>query len=213
MSGTIYVNASGVGFPLSVTPAITLTATPASGVAPLTVDFSATISTGATITSYAWDFGDGTRSPGTATTSHTYANAGTYTAQLTVTDSTGQSASKDVTVSVSSSSGGGGGGGCFIATAAWGSYLHPKVMLLRAFRDHHLLTNGPGRLFVKTYYAVSPPLADFIAHHESLRTIARWALTPLVWAVEYPKPLAFIFILLLSIACIAVAAKARHTRT
>ncbi len=200
MSGTIYVNASGVGFPLSVTPAITLTATPASGVAPLTVDFSATISTGATITSYAWNFGDGTTSTGTATTSHTYTTAGTYTATLTITDNTGQSTSKNVTVSVSSTSvgGGGGGGGCFIATAAWGSYLHPKVMLLRAFRDHHLLTNGPGRLFVKTYYAVSPPLADFIAHHESLRTIARWALTPLVWGVEYPAFFVLLSLIMMS---------------
>ena len=200
MSGTIYVNASGVGFPLSVTPAITLTATPASGVAPLTVDFSATISTGATITSYAWNFGDGTTSTGTATTSHTYTTAGTYTATLTITDNTGQSTSKNVTVSVSSTSvgGGGGGGGCFIATAAWGSYLHPKVMLLRAFRDHHLLTNGPGRLFVKTYYAVSPPLADFIAHHESLRTIARLALTPLVWGVEYPTLFVLLSLIMMS---------------
>jgi len=199
-SGTIYVNASGVGFPLSVTPAITLTATPASGVAPLTVDFSATISTGATITSYAWNFGDGTTSTGTATTSHTYTTAGTYTATLTITDNTGQSTSKNVTVSVSSTSvgGGGGGGGCFIATAAWGSYLHPKVMLLRAFRDHHLLTNGPGRLFVKTYYAVSPPLADFIAHHESLRTIARLALTPLVWGVEYPAFFVLLSLIMMS---------------
>jgi subtilisin family serine protease len=211
-SGTIYINNSGVGFPLSVTPAITLTATPASGVAPLTVDFSADITTGATITRYDWDFGDGTTSTGTATASHTYASVGTYTAQLTVTDNAGQSASQDVSVRVSSSSGEGGGGGCFIATAAWGSYLHPKVMLLRAFRDHHLLTNGPGRLFVKCYYAVSPPLADFIAHHESLRTITRWALTPLVWGVEYPKILVFVFILLFFIACSVVVAKARQTR-
>lgn len=186
-SGTLYVNSSGVGFPLSVTPAITLTATPASGVAPLTVAFSATITTGATITSYAWDFGDGSTSTTSSSASHTYSSDGTYTARLTVTDSTGQTGTGTVTVTVAPPSGGGsGGGGCFIATAAWGSYLHPKVALLRAFRDQHLLTNGPGRLFVKAYYAVSPPLADYIARHESLRSITRWALTPLVWAVEAP---------------------------
>ncbi|MBO0879067.1 MAG: PKD domain-containing protein [Mycobacterium sp.] len=40
------------------------------------------------LTSYAWDFGDGATGNG-ATTSHTYATAGTYTATLTVTDNHG----------------------------------------------------------------------------------------------------------------------------
>ncbi|WP_183360479.1 MXAN_6640 family putative metalloprotease [Geomonas limicola] len=80
---------------------------------------------------------------------------------------------------------GGGGGGCFIATAAYGSYLHPKVALLREFRDHYLLTNAPGRLFVACYYKVSPPIANFIARHETLRLITRLLLTPIVFAVEH----------------------------
>ena len=37
---------------------------------------------------------------------------------------------------------GGGGGGCFIATAAFGSYVAPNVKLLRDFRDHYLLTSA-----------------------------------------------------------------------
>ncbi len=79
-----------------------------------------------------------------------------------------------------------GGGGCFIATAAYGSYLHPQVELLRHFRDEHLLTNAPGRAFVALYYRCSPPLADFIARHPFLRGVTRVLLTPIIIAVVHP---------------------------
>jgi len=84
-----------------------------------------------------------------------------------------------------SSGGGGGGGGCFIATAAYGSYLLPEVRTLREFRDKHLLTNMPGRAFVAFYYRTSPPIADFIREHESARTIVRFLLVPVIFAVKH----------------------------
>ena len=92
---------------------------------------------------------------------------------------------------------GGSKGGCFIATAAYGSYLHPKVAELRAFRDHYLMTNAPGRLFVALYYRVSPPVADLIARHELLRGAVRTLLAPVVLAVEHGRAALVLFCLVL----------------
>jgi len=90
----------------------------------------------------------------------------------------------------------GGGGGCFIATAAYGSYLHPRVAELRDFRDRYLLTNVPGRLFVSLYYWLSPPVAEVIGKHEWMRVAARGLLLPVILAVEHP--VAVLVVLLLS---------------
>lgn len=97
--------------------------------------------------------------------------------------------------SIAPSSGGGGGGGCFIATAAYGSYLDPHVMVLRHFRDDVLLQNELGTAFVKFYYKHSPPIADFIAHHDTLRMLLRFALTPVIFAVKYPLVAGVFFLL------------------
>jgi hypothetical protein len=74
----------------------------------------------------------------------------------------------------------GGGGGCFIDVAAFGSLLEPHVRLLRQFRDRLLLTNAPGKTFVRLYYTYSPPIAGVIAAHAGLRWIVRWSLLPLI---------------------------------
>ena len=78
------------------------------------------------------------------------------------------------------SGGGGGGGGCFIATAAYGSYLHPSVMVLRNFRDTMLLTNTLGRSFVRWYYRTSPPIAHAIEMHPAVKPLVRSLLLPLI---------------------------------
>lgn len=93
------------------------------------------------------------------------------------------------------SSSGGGGGGCFIATAAYGTYLHPHVEILRSFRDKHLMTNSLGRSFIGFYYEHSPPIADFISQHENLKTATRIVLTPIVYVLKYPLTVGFILII------------------
>jgi hypothetical protein len=78
---------------------------------------------------------------------------------------------------------------CFIATAAYGSPFSDEVQLLRDFRDRFLLASGPGRLFVRAYYRLSPPVASFISGRPVLRFVTRCALAPLVAVIACPVAL------------------------
>lgn len=92
---------------------------------------------------------------------------------------------------------------CFIATAAYGSNMHPYVEKLREFRDKHLLTNYFGRKFVDTYYKYSPPIAYVIKDSEFLKAVTRIVLTPVVMFVVYPYTSLAVFIILSMItACL-----------
>jgi len=72
------------------------------------------------------------------------------------------------------------GGGCFIATAAYGTPVAEEIENLREFRDKYLMTNPVGKGLVEFYYRVSPPIAEFITKHPSLKPIVRVGLLPAV---------------------------------
>ena len=78
------------------------------------------------------------------------------------------------------SSSGGSGGGCFIATAAYGSKLDPRLDPLRTFRDRSLLAAPVGNAFTKTYYANSPTAANALRTSKTARALVRKWLKPAV---------------------------------
>ena len=57
-------------------------------------------------------------------------------------------------------------GGCYIATAVYGSYDCPQVWTLRRYRDYTLAKTWYGRVFIRTYYAVSPTLVKWFGETE-----------------------------------------------
>lgn len=85
----------------NLAPVAVIQATPTSGTAPLVVAFSGAGSTDAdgSITTYAWNFGDGTTGSG-ASVNKTYSAAGTFTAVLTVTDNLGATGTASQVITV-----------------------------------------------------------------------------------------------------------------
>lgn len=115
----------GSKFTYFTPPTVKITATPKSGPAPLTVSFSSAGSSGfGSITSYYWDFGDGSlldfsdnNTSNEANPTHVYTAPGSYTVTLYIKDSRGivgkatTSISATQTVGFPGGGGGGGGGG------------------------------------------------------------------------------------------------------
>jgi len=69
---------------------------------------------------------------------------------------------------------------CFVATASFGTLLHPGVGVLRDFRDAFLVKTTGGQRLVELYYTYSPPVADVIARNGLLRFAIRMLLLPFV---------------------------------
>lgn len=110
---------------------------------------------------------------------------------------------------------------CFIATAAYDSPLHSHVEILRNFRDKYLITNKLGRKLVKLYYKYSPPLANIIAKHKTLKFAVRISLLPLVafgYSMVYIGPiktftLGFLFIFSVFLSWFIVKRRKRNGQT
>jgi len=73
----------------------------------------------------------------------------------------------------SSGSSGNSGGGCYIATACYGSYNCTQVLTFRNFRDEYLSRTVAGRMFIKTYYALSPGFAKWLENQYRINTFIR----------------------------------------
>ncbi len=151
---------------------------------------------------YFWEIIDGPLPAGFSLSANTGVISGTpavsETASFTVrvTDNNAEAVSKGLSIIINSTTtepeapiiggvgGGGGGGGCFIATAVYGTYDAKEVVILRQFRDKYLLTNPLGRAFVKSYYEISPPIAEYIKKRVVNQKAAKVIINPFLFLIE-----------------------------
>jgi hypothetical protein len=113
---------------------------------------------------------------------------------LTQATSTSSSATSSTTSSSSLSTATNVPGKCLIATTTYGSELAPEVVLLRNFRDLHVLQTSAGESFMRVfnafYYSFSPGVASYIASHSDIRAGMKTALYPLI-GILYLSSLVF----------------------
>jgi hypothetical protein len=78
--------------------------------------------------------------------------------------------------------------GCYIATATYGNYNHPKVLVFRNFRDSTLDKNQLGRYAIKGYYLISPYLSKQIQNSSVLKSISRLLLDRIACFIKRNSP-------------------------
>ena len=61
--------------------------------------------------------------------------------------------------------------GCYVATAVYGNYDCPEVWTLRRYRDNVLDNSWYGKLFIRTYYAISPTLVKWFGATKWFRNL------------------------------------------
>ena len=107
---------------------------------------------------------------------------------------------------------------CFIATATYGTAMADEVQILRDFRDDYLLSNPLGQSLVDIYYRISPPIAEFITDHPTLKAIVKVALVPaitmstIVVATTAVEKMAILGLLVLVSVAVAIWAARRRKK-
>ena len=71
-------------------------------------------------------------------------------------------------------------GGCYVATAVYGSYDCPQVWTLRRYRDNTLAATWYGRMFIHTYYAISPTIVKWFGDTQWFKNIWKTKLDKMV---------------------------------
>ncbi len=75
-------------------------------------------------------------------------------------------------------------GGCYVATCVYGSYDCPQVWTLRRFRDYTLAETWYGRLFIHTYYAISPTIVKLFGNTKWFKRMWKGKLDKLVTKLQ-----------------------------
>ena len=75
-------------------------------------------------------------------------------------------------------------GGCYVATCVYGSYDCPQVWTLRRYRDETLGATWYGRLFIRTYYAISPTLVKWFGKTRWFKKLWRGKLDRMVASLQ-----------------------------
>ena len=71
-------------------------------------------------------------------------------------------------------------GGCYVATCVYGSYDCSQVWTLRRYRDNILSSTWYGRLFIRTYYAISPTIVKCFGNRKWFKKLWRGRLDRMV---------------------------------
>lgn len=70
--------------------------------------------------------------------------------------------------------------GCYVATCVYGSYDCPEVWTLRRYRDNQLSKTWYGRLFIHSYYAISPTIVKLFGKTDWFKNMWRNKLDSMV---------------------------------
>jgi hypothetical protein len=74
--------------------------------------------------------------------------------------------------------------GCYVATCVYGSYEHEKVKILRNYRDTKLSKSLLGKLFIKTYYTISPTVVKYLGDNKLFKKINKKILDKIITKIK-----------------------------